>query len=162
MPIELWEIKRYANNVVNFAQINPINSTESINTIKRDNKEIEKVSSEIKVYSEDTHLNDKPQELIELYGNLKDYILNFSDDILIRPNKHYIGFIKKTNFCDIMIQKSKIKLWLNIPFSKLNDPIDLARNVSKIGHYGNGECEISLYNNDNLEYIVGLIKQSYK
>ena len=161
LPIQLWEIKRYANNVVSFAQINPINSTESINTIKRDNKEIEKVSSEIKVYSEDTHLEGKSQELIELYDNLKSYILNLGDNVIIRPTKMYIGFITKNNFCDIIIQKSRIKLWLNIPYNNLNDPMNLARDVSKIGTQGNGDCEISLHNSENLEYIIGLIKQSY-
>lgn len=161
LPIELWEIKRYANNVVSFVQINPINSTESINTIKRDNKAIEKVNSEIKVYSEKYHLDGKPQEIIELYDNLKSYVLNFGDDVVIRAKKYYIGFIKKTNFCDIKFTRNNIKIYLNLKFGQLNDPMKLARDVSKIGTTGNGDYEILLFSTENLEYIVGLIKQSY-
>lgn len=161
LPIELWEIKRYANNVVSFVQINPINSTESINTIKRDNKAIEKVNSEIKVYSEKYHLDGKPQEIIELYDNLKSYVLNFGDDVVIRAKKYYIGFIKKTNFCDIQFTRNNIKIYLNLKFGQLNDPMKLARDVSKIGTTGNGDYEILLFSTENLEYIVGLIKQSY-
>lgn len=161
LPIELWQIKCYMDNLINFAQITPASKNESINIIQKTDKRFSKVSSEIKVYSEDTHLENKPPYIVELYQGLKQYILNFGDNITVKPTKIYIGFITKTNFCDIKIDNKKLKIWLNMPFNKLNDPLLLTRNVANIGHNGNGECEILIYNDKNLEYLVGLIKQSY-
>jgi predicted transport protein len=44
---------------------------------------------------------------------------------------------------------------------ELDDSKDITRDVKEIGHYGTGDTEVVLKNLDNLDYIVGLIKQSY-
>lgn len=41
----------------------------------------------------------------------------------------------------------------------LDDPKCLARDVSKIGHYGKGDYQIQVENDLNLEYIMSLVKQ---
>ena len=57
IPFELWEIKRYENNMLGMVQ-HKNDSDESI-TIISDNPEniVTKVSKEVKIYSEDDHLN---------------------------------------------------------------------------------------------------------
>ena len=89
--------------------------------------------------------------------------MNFGNEITIRPRKYYIGFIIETTFCDITIQSNSIKIWLNnMRYGELNDPLALCRDVRSIRHNGNGDYEIRIETEDNLEYIIGLIKQSYK
>lgn len=44
---------------------------------------------------------------------------------------------------------------------QLNDPGNIARNVANVGHWGNGDYEISLSSADELPYLMTLIKQSY-
>jgi len=44
LPIELWEIKRYNNNTVNYSQIQTSGAQESVKTISRQNNNIEKVT----------------------------------------------------------------------------------------------------------------------
>jgi len=161
LPIELWEIKRYSNDTVNYAKIQSGTATESIKTVSKQDKAIEKVSKEIKVYTEEDHLSGKPDEAIELYSRLKERVLGF-DNVEIKPTKVYIGFINKTNFVDVLVQKSGLKIWLNLHFKELDDPKKLARDVHNVGHWGNGECEILIKNDENLDYIMSLIKQSYK
>ena len=41
-------------------------------------------------------------------------------------------------------------------------PYKFARDVSNIGHHGNGVYELAIKNADKLDYILTLIKQSYK
>ena len=95
LPIELWEIKRFDNGII---VINPLKKSQSAPSIKQiqnnDQSEIEKVVKEIKVYTEEDHLTGKPDEVIELYENYKNAILNLASDIESHPKKLYIAFKK--------------------------------------------------------------------
>ena len=162
LPIELWEIKRYANNTVSFTKIQTQGATESIKTISKRTKEIAKVSKEIKTYTKEHHLKNIPEDVKELYEILESRILAIGDDITIKPTKWYIGFIARTNFVDICIQRKGLKVWLNLKKGELRDLIGIARDVSSIGHWGNGDYELYINNESNLEYIMDLIKQSYE
>jgi len=92
------------------------------------------VNREIKVYTEEDHLNGLPNETIELYEALKERVLGLVDNIEIRPRKKYVGFVAGTNFVDVHLQKSQLKLWINMPNGELDDPKNIARDVSGIGH----------------------------
>ena len=162
LPIELWEVKRYANRTVNFIRLQTSGATESIKTISKKSEAIKSVSKEIKVYTEDEHLTSSLEEIKELYKKFKAAILNIADGITLKPTKWYIGFIAKRNVTDIHIQKRALKIWINLNKNELDDPKGLARDVSNIGHWGNGDYELQVSNDDNLEYIISLIKQSYK
>jgi len=161
LPIELWEIKQFSNDTITFNQMVTKGSMETIKTISKTNDEIESVAKEVKVYTEDDQLINGSQETIELYNKIKSYLLNIGDDILIRPTKLYIGFITASNFCDIAILRKSIKIWLNLTVGNLDDSKKIARNVSEIGHHGNGDYEIQISDDKDLEYIISLIKQSY-
>jgi|SRR3989338_6403371 len=162
LPIELWELRRYANEIISFAQIQPIGVAESIKTISKGSKTIESVSKEVKVYTEDDHLAGSSDEIIELYEKFKTSFIAISNDIKIKPTKWYIAFLSKTNFVDIHVQKKALKIWLNMEQGELDDPKILARDVSNIGHWGNGDYELQVNDDENIDYIISLAKQSYK
>lgn len=162
LPIELWEIKRFENDIV---VINPIKKSQSAPSFKqvqsnKQDSEISKVVKEIKVYSEDDLLNNKSDEIKELYEDYKTSILNLSTDIEVIPLKHYVAFKKGRNIVDLEIQHKQLKLWINLKFGQLDDSKGLTRNVSNIGHYGNGDYELIISDTKDLEYIMSLIKQT--
>ena len=161
LPIELWEIKRYNNKTVNYNQIKTSNAQESVKTISRQDETIEKVSKEIKVYTEEEHLDKGSEETKELYETMRNAILNL-DELEVKPKKYYIAFVSSSNVVDIHIQKNALKIWLNLQQGDLDDPKNLTRDVSSIGHWGNGDYEIALRTDEELDYILGLIKQSLK
>lgn len=161
LPIELWEIKKYGNDTIYFSQIQTKGTNESIKTISKLDKTIEAVNKEIKVYTENEHIDFASQEIKELYEKIKSMILNIGDDISIKPTKLYIAFIRKTNICDIAIQKNQLKIWLNIAFGRIEDSKNITRNVSNVGHHGNGDYEITVSDDNNIEYIISLIRQVY-
>lgn len=113
-------------------------------------------------YAEEKHLIGIPSDIRELYDKIKALLLSLGDNIKIKPTKFYIGFISKTNFVDVRVQKKALKVWFNLPQGKLNDPKQLTRDVSKVGHWGNGDYELHLYDDSELEYVIDLAKQSYK
>src|SRR5690606_29856404 len=67
IAIELWEVKKYENNVVIINPIKKSNSSASIKPITSNNSQLEAITNEIKVYTEDFHLNRYPENIKELY-----------------------------------------------------------------------------------------------
>lgn len=163
VPFELWEIKRYENNLIGLVQ-HKTTSEESISTTTtNDNDIVRSVSKEIKVYKEEDHLNQSISEQTkEVYNNLKERIMNIGGGIEVVPRKIYIVFKRKTNFIDIMISKKELWCWINLKKGELDDPKGICRDVSNIGHYGNGDYDLRINDNSDLDYIMFLINQSYK
>lgn len=163
VPFELWEVKQFDNDLLSLSQ-HKNNSTESISSVEVDKKGIvNEVSKEIKVYTEDYHYERRNvnETIKELYIILKERITNLGE-VDIVPRSTYIGFKRKTNFVDIDFQKGNLWLWINLPKGKLDDPKELSRDISSIGHYGNGDYELKVYPETDLDYVMFLINQSYK
>lgn len=161
LPIELWEVKRFNNKTVIYSKIQTAGAKESVKTISRQDTAIEKVTKEIKVFTEQEHLECASDEIKELYERIKTSILNL-DNIEVQPKKKYIAFVSRTNIADIHIQKNALKMWLNLPRGELDDPKKITRDVSSIGHWGNGDYELLIGNDNDLEYILSLVRQSLK
>ncbi len=162
LPISLWEIKRYSNNTIFFEEIRKLNATESIKTISAADVAVNAVSKEIVVYSEDYHMKDVSDDILVLYGQLREAILDLGN-VELKAKKLYIAFtINGSNFTDVAFQKKGLKLWLNVFKGGLDDPYKIARDVANIGHHGNGDYEIQITSSDKLDYIMTLIKQAYK
>lgn len=162
LPIELWEIKQFENDII---VINPIKKSQSAPSIKqvqgKEESTISNITKEVKVYSEDNHLFGKSEETKELYEDYKNAILNLAPDLEIIPKKKRISFVSKNKiFTDICIQRNNIKLWINLKKGQLDDPKNITRDVSTLGHWGNGDYEIIIPDTKNLEYIMSLIKQA--
>lgn len=160
IAIELWEIKRYENDLISINPIKKTKSAESIKPLTKQNSVIKSVTDEIKVYTEEDHLNGSSDEIIELYETFKNAILNLADDIEIVPKKLYIAFKKDKNIADIVILKKGIKIFINLKKGQLDDSKELMKDVSEKGHWGNGDYELVVSNTTNLEYIMSLVKQA--
>ncbi len=110
LPIELWEVKRYNNKTISYNQVQTSGAQESIKTISRQDATIEKVTREIKVFTEQEHLEKASEEIKELYEKLKNAILNL-DELEVKPKKLYIAFVASTNVVDVNVQRNQIKIW---------------------------------------------------
>ena len=115
LPIDLWEVKFFNNQTISYNSIKATGATESIKTISKKSKTIDKVSKEIKVYTESDHTDKAGEEVIELYNKIKSSILNISNTISVKPTKMYISFIvNKKTICDFHLYKSYLKIWINL------------------------------------------------
>ena len=120
---------------------------------------LKNVTAEIKVYTEQDHIEKASDLTAELYEKFKIAILNLTDGIEVKPQKLYIAFKKGKNLTDIAILKKSLKLFINAKAGQLDDPRQLAQDVSKIGHCGNGDYQIQVEDDKDLEYIISLVKQ---
>jgi predicted transport protein/RecB family endonuclease NucS len=162
LPIEIWEIHRFENDILEIEQHKPYSTTASIRTVSKKSAEVEAVSKEVKTFTEEDHLSNADLEVVELYTHFKELVLSIGPDVQLKPMKFYLAFRSNTNFTDVVIQKRSLKLSLNIPIGKLDDPKKIARDVSNVGHWGNGDYEIQMKDDNDLEYVVSLVRQSYK
>ncbi len=109
-------------------------------------------------------LADHPQlskgmPMRELFEQLRNEIMALDPSVTEDILKLYVAFKADTNFVDVVPQKSRLRLTLNIPFHELNDPKGIARDVSNLGRWGNGDVEIGLSDISDLPYVMGLIRQ---
>lgn len=164
VPFELWEVKKYQNDMIGLVQ-HKTTSDESISSISDDKTNVvNQVSREVKVYTEEYHFKKnvrRDEKVVDLYNELKDRILNLGE-VEIIPRKEYIGFRKKRPFCDVVFYTDHLRILVNLKKGQLDDPKNLTKDMSSQGHWGNGDYELRLSPNDELDYVMFLITQSYK
>ena len=162
LPIELWKVKKFENNLVLVEQVQAVRANESINVIAKGRKGTEpEPPGVVKTPTEEDHLVGASDQVKELYEQLKERILQLGD-VKVKVTKSYIAFIAATNFTDVEVQKKSLKVHLNMKKGELDDRVGLARDVSTIGHWGNGDYEITVDTDTDLDYVMYLIKQSYE
>ena len=74
--------------------------------------------------------------------------------------KLYVAYKAETNFVDVVAKEGQLRLFLNMPFADLDDPKAFAKDVSEIGHWGNGDVELGVATLNEVPYALGLIRQS--
>ncbi|MEN9548968.1 MAG: hypothetical protein RIR12_1559 [Bacteroidota bacterium] len=163
IAIELWEVKQFENDTIIINPIKKSNAAESIKPLTQNKEALKKVTEEIKVYTEEEHIQKTTELIAEIYQKFRQGVIQLADDIEIKPKKMEIGFRKDSKvFTDICILKNSLKIWINLKKGKLDDPKKLAEDVSEKGHWGNGDYQIQVETDKDLEYIMSLIKQAIK
>ncbi len=101
-------------------------------------------------------------DMLTLYRSFEKKVLNIDATVKIEFIKVYIAFKVQTNFVDVVPQKVKLRLFLNIDFDKIKDPKNLCKDVSNIGTLGNGDVEVSLQHLSELDDVIELVKQAFE
>lgn len=165
IKIELLKYRLYEDDIL-FVESESQKSVR-ISTTKIFEKGKKEKGAEFKLqkeYTIDGHLQVASNEIKDLFMQLKEMIISLDNSITEEAKAVYIAYKLTTNFVDIVIQKNSIKACLNVPSGKLNDSFGMARDLTKpkvIGHYGNGDYEVSIKNREELLKLFELIKQSY-
>ena len=99
--------------------------------------------------------------MLDLYQHLKRRILNIDSSVTEDYKKLYIAFKSSTNFVDIVPQKSRLRLSLNMRYEEIHDSKSLCKDISDLGRWGNGEVEVGLSEINEIDDIMELIQQSF-
>jgi uncharacterized protein with ParB-like and HNH nuclease domain/predicted transport protein len=100
--------------------------------------------------------------LLMVFEHLRKRILNLDASVREEIKKHYIAYKTTTNFVDIEPQKKRLKVTLNMPFPDIDDPHGLCKDITGVGHYGNGDVEISVTSLSQLDDVIDLVSQSFE
>ena len=100
-------------------------------------------------------------DMLDLYQVLRKRILNIDASVKEEFKKLYIAFKSSTNFVDIVPQKARLRLSLNIEFNEIIDPKGLCKDVSGLGRWGNGDVEVGISSLGELDYVMELVQQAF-
>lgn len=101
-------------------------------------------------------------DMLDVYQALRKRILNLDSSVKEEFKKLYIAFKSSTNFVDIVPQKSRLRLSLNITFQDIIDPKGLCKDVTGLGRWGNGDVETGISSINELDDIMYLIEQAFE
>lgn len=163
LPIELWEVKYYENDLVEYEKIEPIESAEKIESITG-SKFIKEVAREIKSYDLDWHLKRGSEKTRKLFYSLKEKILELGE-INEKYLKFYIGYRigdGYINFCSVHFYKEKLETPILIPDNKLKDPKKWTRKAPKSFGWAKNLKIFSINSEKDIPYAIELIRQSYE
>ncbi|MDR2467416.1 MAG: DUF262 and DUF1524 domain-containing protein [Spirochaetaceae bacterium] len=96
-----------------------------------------------------------------LFEKLNTRIFNLGTFVKREFKKLYIAYKADTNFVDIVVQKSRLRLSLNMKFAEIIDPKGLCKDITGIGRWGNGDVEVGFDSLDQLEDVMALIEQAF-
>ena len=163
IKIELLKFRIYQNNVLVVEPETQQKVRISTSKVFEKSKK-EKVVKEKVTYTLDTHLKDINTKTKKIFEAINEKIVALDDSIIIEPKAKYIAYKLAINFVDVVVLQSGLKLFLNVPSGELNDPHNIARDLTKpqkIGHWGNGDYEMKLEKIEDIDRVFDLIRQSY-
>jgi uncharacterized protein with ParB-like and HNH nuclease domain/predicted transport protein len=96
----------------------------------------------------------------EVFQALRKEVLALDPCVTEEFLKLYVAYKAETNFVDVVPQRKRLLLALNIAFPEINDPRGLGRDVAGLGRWGNGDVEVVLDTLDEVPYVMGLVRQS--
>lgn len=76
--------------------------------------------------------------------------------------KLYVAYKAETNFVDVVPQAKRLRLSINLEFHELHDPRGMAKDVTNLGRWGNGNVEVAFESTEDLPYVMGLIRQGFE
>jgi uncharacterized protein with ParB-like and HNH nuclease domain/predicted transport protein len=98
----------------------------------------------------------------ELFDAFSQEALSLDPCVTREFLKYHVAFKAETNFVDVLPQANQLVLCLNMPFADINDPKGVCRDISGVGHQGNGDVRFELSRLDQLPYAMGLVRQSFE
>ena len=97
-----------------------------------------------------------------LFETLDRRIMNLSPAVKREYKKLYIAYKLDTNFVDIVVQKQRLRISVNMKFSEVYDPNGICRDVTGLGRWGNGDVELFMEHTLDIDRVMEIIEQSYK
>jgi predicted transport protein len=112
------------------------------------------------VYSLEGFSNLNVPTILELYALLDTHIRALHPAISQHFLKRSIQYKMRKSVCDVIPYKSYLRVVINMRVADICDPIGLTRDISGIGHWGNGDVEARLQRASDIDDVIALISQA--
>ena len=118
---------------------------------------VEKATERYSLETYDTNVFTKT-----LFRVLDRRIQNLSPDVKREFKKLYVAYKLDTNFADIVFQKQRLRISVNMKFSDVIDPKGICKDITGLGRWGNGDIELYMEHTSDVEQIMEIVEQSYR
>lgn len=97
-----------------------------------------------------------------LFDILDRRIQNLSSSVKREFKKLYVAYKLDTNFVDIVFQKQRLRIAVNMKFSEVSDPEGICKDVTGVGRWGNGDVELYMEHTSDVDQVMKIIEQSFR
>ena len=97
----------------------------------------------------------------DLFEAVRQTILALGPQVREEFRRHYVAYKTHTNFVDVVPQKRRLLLSLNMRFDELGDPRGLAADITNLGRWGNGDVQVELDNERQITCAIELVRQAF-
>lgn len=164
LPMILFKVRVLDNGTIDYDEIKPHPTSESINKFIKD-KKIQEVASEVKSYTIDDLIKPAWNETRDLYQLFeKRFTSEQGSEILrIKATKLYIAFVTQNgvNFVEIVPQQKALKVYFRFPVHQVKSSLPI-HDCSKIGHWTNGLCFVEISKEEQIDEAIRLALISFK
>lgn len=165
--IELWTYRLFKNNCLYLEEVMNKSLQGAMDGEDKDPKMVAagKRAAQTRAtasYSIKQHFEGKPKKIRDLAQSIRELITGLDASIEEVPKKFYIAYKVTQNVACMEMQKHRIRLYLKLNPKRQKGLPEFARDVSKIGHYGTGDLELSLRSPADLEASKRLIELAYQ
>jgi predicted transport protein len=164
--IELWRYRLFADGIFHLEDVfqsakavSPETSLKNPIMVEAGKKAAQTRSTGS--YRVEEHFEGKPEKIRELAQAIKEYICDLDSMIEEVPKKFYIAYKISKNIVCMEVKNRDVKLFVKLDPATVQNPPVTFRDVSKIGHYGTGDCELTLKNLEEFEAVKPLIEMAY-
>lgn len=130
--------------------------------VKATAKKTKKTNVSYKKYSVEDHLRGKSDKVKELFNELQEKILKIDEKIKEKILKHYVAYELDKNFAEIVIQANGLRVHVDISKEEVSDPENKLIDLSEKGHWATGNLKVRVENIEDIDYCMGIIRQSYE
>jgi predicted transport protein len=113
-------------------------------------------------YTFDQHIQGLPQIVRDLALAVNDFIVSLDPAIQVAPKKYYVAYKTAKNFVCMEVQKKQIVLFLKLDPRPHKGPTGISRDVSKLGHFGTGDLEVTLRTPKDFESAKPFVELAYR
>lgn len=109
------------------------------------------------------YIDDADDELRDLYEALKAYLVALGDDVQVKVLDLYVAFRRLKNFACVEVkpQIRHLKVYVKVDPDSVELETGFTRDVRNIGHFGTGDLEIIISDENSFEKAKPLIERSY-
>lgn len=88
--------------------------------------------------------------------------MNLAPSVKREFKKLYVAYKLDTNFADVVFQKQRLRISVNMKFSEVVDTKGICRDITGLGRWGNGDVELYMEHTSDIEQIMEIVEQSYR
>lgn len=169
--IELWKYRLFSNDSLYLEEMFHTSKTSNVSVSLSDigTKNPVMIEAGKKVaatratatYTFDERLEGKNDEIKNLTATIREFILGLDEAIEEVPKKFYVAYKISQNIACMEFKARAIKLFLKLKPSDVPEDTKHYRDVTSIGHYGTGDVEFTVSNEDDFESVKTFIELAY-
>ncbi len=133
-----------------------VNLTKSRPMVRKTGADTEPV-----VHSLDSLINRATPDVRDMFVNLRERILDISDAVWESVHENYCDYRTVSTFATVTIQKERLKIFIKLGDTILEDPREITEPIPKSWGYGRLNQQFIIASPGEIEYALSLILQAY-